>query len=124
MKFLISSLIFVSAANAQASSSLVFPLNNRATAEITWLGNGIDESEAELAWDNKGQQNLFLGNVCFKGRRTEVTKVLESLSEDGFLGQRLHIINIRDIGQDQMSYQIYNESSRRVLQNNVISRCC
>jgi hypothetical protein len=123
MKNLLFALFFMTTANAFGYGSIVFPLNNNKTVEIGWLGNGVDESKVEVAWENEGHQNLFSGNVCYKGKRTEAVKVLEDLSSNDFLGDEFRIRNIRFIGTDRISYQVYDGPNRVVAQYNVIRIC-
>ncbi len=116
-------LLVLSASNAFAYGSIVFPLKNKATVEVAWLNGGIDESEVEIAWDNQGQQNLFLGNVCYKGTRTDAVKVLNYLSSEDFLGDEFTLRNIRFVGTNKISYQVYDGPNQSVVQNTLITQC-
>lgn len=116
-------LLALSASNAFAYGSIVFPLKNKATIEVAWLGNGIDDSEIEIAWDDKGQQNLFFGNICYKGTRTDAAKVLKYLNSNDFLGDEYKLRNIHFVGANKISYEVYDGPNRSVLEKNLITRC-
>lgn len=123
MKNLFLSLLMLSAVDAFAFGSIVFPLKNKATIEVAWLYRGIDESQVEIAWANNGQQNLFSGNICYKGQRNEVVKILEYLSSNDFLGDEYRLHSIRTVGAYEISYHVYDGPNRRVIQKNSIAQC-
>jgi hypothetical protein len=123
MMSLFIAFLLTASANVLSQGSIVFPMGNRGSVEVAWLGRGVDESDTETAWENNGQENLFSGNICYSGRRTEAVKVIEHLSSNDFLGDEFRIRNIRFVGNNKISYQVYDGPNRTVVKYNVITAC-
>lgn len=123
MKLLSVISLFLYTSTTMAYGSLVIKTDKQTTIEIAWLGTEPDENQVELAWENGGQNSLHNGDVCFKGKRTEAAKVLNHLSQNDFLGDEYRVQNIRYIGTDKMSYEVFDGPNEVVSKKAVISNC-
>lgn len=123
MKLFIAALLTLSPLNALAYGSIVFPLSDKSSVEIEWLGSEADDSEVELAWENGGQTLLYNGDICFKGLRKEAIQVLEYLELKEFMGDEFSIQNIHYVGRDKISYEIFDGPNGEISNELTISAC-
>jgi hypothetical protein len=117
MTKLFSLLTLVFSLGAQANTaSIQCTASNGKTVSVA------NNQDTDLFWENC-QTELFEGNVCFKGKRSEAMEVLSYLSSMDVLGDEYRIINTWYVGSDKIKYEVFDGPNQIVAAKNIISRC-
>ncbi|MBY0314937.1 MAG: hypothetical protein K2Q26_05425 [Bdellovibrionales bacterium] len=125
MNLILSLIILIGTTSAFAAdhSSIEILVQNGTKIKIDWLGEDVDESEVEMAWDMGGAEALINGQLCFNGNTEDVSKILYSLSDSDFLGDEFSIRNVVPKNETQMSFEVYDKPNDWVHMEVTIGAC-
>ncbi|OFZ28943.1 MAG: hypothetical protein A2622_12655 [Bdellovibrionales bacterium RIFCSPHIGHO2_01_FULL_40_29] len=70
------------------------------------------------------EQDVFFGNLCYKGSPKDATTLLENISLNLFeQAGEYSIIDISNQADQSISYDIFDGPNDRVIEKNTITRC-
>lgn len=124
MKIVLVLFVFIgTTAFAADNSSIEILVEDGTKIKIDWLGEEVDESEVELAWDMGGSEALVRGQLCFNGNPDDVSKILYSLSDSDFLGDEFSIQNVAPVSETQIRFEVYDKPNDIVHMEMTMDAC-
>ena len=109
--------LFIVSVSANANSASIRCSANNGSSIAVYDGGDVEEFYLNC------QTELFEGNVCFQGKRSEAIEVLQYMSTMDVLGDEYRIINAWFVGNDKIKYEVFDGPNETVSSKNIISKC-
>ena len=103
-------------------SSLEFETSD-GKVTVALLDGQVDESEAELLYEQGGQEAIFEGKICYNGSRTDARTILNQLSDMEILGDEYDIRNFRFVGRDRFKFDIFDGPNEVISATHTVLGC-